>query len=172
MFAAGGGRNYSSATGYTALYLCVCVGRLSGRLTTIVMDSLDYDSADFCVRLDDDLTFGVLLSAVTTRSYVEMRRGGFDVRAVRYEDLVARPLDMCRVVLAFCRLPVSLVELAVAAFDRDSQRNSGAAKSILRHFDEPQLTLRNKAKLNRLLKQFDMPLIGESDILEGTLTCC
>ena len=154
-----------------ALRLACVLGKLSGRLTQLVVDSMGFDGSLFSVRLDDDLTGGVLLSAVTTTSYLEMRRRGFDVSAVRYEDLVARPLDMCRVILEFCRLPVSLAELAVTAFGRDSQRNSIVAKSNIGRFREPRLTARNKAKLNDLLKQFDMPLIGEPGIIEGTLAC-
>lgn len=140
-------------------------------MTKMAVDSMGYDGSDFCVRLDNDLTGGVLLSAVTTKSYLDMRRRGFDVSALRYEDLVARPLDMCRVIMEFCHLPVSLAELAVRAFDVDSQRNSYVARSIIGHFKEPQLTPSNKTKINELLKQLEMPLIGEPGIIEGTLSC-
>ena len=75
------------------------------------------------MRLDNDLMFGVLRSAVRISSYLEVRRRGFDVSAVRYEDLIARPLDMCRVILEYCHLPVTLAELAVKAFDVDSHAN-------------------------------------------------
>ena len=122
-------------------------------------------------RLDSDLTFGVLMAAAATEAYLDARRRGFDVSALRYEDLVARPLDMCHVVLEFCRLPVSLAQLAVTAFDVDSQRNSIVAKSKIGHFKEPQLTPHTRAKLNELLKQYGRPPIGEPDILEGTLCC-
>ena len=78
---------------------------------------------------------------------------------------------MCRLILEFYHLPVSLSELAVKALDVDSQRNSILAKSIIGRFRKPQLTPRNKIKLNELLKQFEVPLIGEPGIIEGTLTC-
>jgi len=90
---------------------------------------------------------------------------------VRYEDLVARPLDLCRVILEFCRLPVSLAELAVKALDRDSQRNSISAKSLIGRMKDPQLTPETKETLNELLKKHGLPLIGEPNIVEGTLTC-
>ena len=108
---------------------------------------------------------------ITTASYLDLRRRGFDVSALRYEDLVARPLDMCRVVLEFCHLPVSLAELGVKAFDVDSQRNSVFAESIIGRFKEPELTAQIKLKLNELLKKFGLPQIGEPGILEGTLSC-
>ena len=153
------------------LRLTCVLGKLSGRLTKIVVDSMGFDGSDFCVRLEDDLTGGVLVSAVTTKSYLDMRRRGLDVSAVRYEDLVARPLDMCRVIMEFCHLPVSLADLAVRAFDVDSQSNSIMAKTVIGRFKEPPLTPRNKPKLNELLKKFELPLIGEPGIIEGTLTC-
>jgi len=151
--------------------LACVLGKLSGRLTKMAIDSIGYDGSDFRVRLDNDLMLSVLMSAMATRHYLDARRRGLDVSAVRYEDLVARPLDMCRVIMEFCRFPVSLAELAITAFDVDSQRNSPLAKSIIGQFKEPQLTPRSKAQLNELLKQFEMPLIGELNIIEGTLTC-
>ena len=153
---------------HTFLRLVYVAGKLSGRLTKMAIETMDYDGSDFCVRLDSDLTYGVLVSAVASRSYLDMRRRGFDVRALRYEDLVAHPLDMCRIILEFCRLPVLLAELAVKALDVDSQKDCIAAKSIIKLIKEPQVTLHTKANLNELLKQFGMPLIGEPGILEGT----
>jgi len=147
------------------------LGRLSGHLTTMMGDSMG-ELGSLVGRFDNELTVGVLLSAVATKAYLDARQRGFDISALRYEDLVARPFDMCCVVLEFCRLPVSLAQLAVTAFDVDSQRNSFAAMSKIGHFKEPQLTPHTKAQLDELLKQFELPLIGEPDIIEGTLVCC
>ena len=115
----------------------------------------------------------VLVSGVATgvASYLDLRRRGFDVSALCYEDLVARPLDMCRIILEFCHLPVSLAELAVKAFDVDSQSNSILTKSVIGDFKEPQLTPQIKARLNEVLNKYGLPLIGEPGILEGTLNC-
>ena len=147
------------------------LGYISGHLTKIIFDSTSYLGSDFRMRLDSGFLLGVLLHSVRTASYLDLRRRGFDVSAVRYEDLFERPLDMCRVILEFCHLPVSLAELAVKAFDVDSQRNSPLAKSVVGHFKEPQLTPQTKTKLNELLKKHGMPLIGEPGIIEGTLSC-
>ena len=143
-------------------------GFLSIRFTE--MTSLD-NSNRLCKRLDSALTVGVLLSALVTSIYMDLRRRGWDVRAVRYEDLVARPLDMCRVVLEFCQLPVSLAELAVRAVDVDSHRNTEIARRVIGQISEPQLTPQRKAKLDEHLKTYGMPCIGEPLIVEGTLNC-
>jgi len=150
--------------------LAYLLGRLSSYMSKQIVDSMGFDGSAFNVRTDTPLTSGALLSAVTTTCYRDLRRRGFDVRALRYEDLVARPHDMCRVILEFCRLPVSLANLAVRAFDVDSQRNCVLARSIIGRFDEPALTPQTKTRLNAMLSKFDMPLIGEAGIIEGTLT--
>jgi len=146
------------------------LGRLSGQLTKLVFESMAYNNPEFYVRMDNDFTFGVLLWALSTATYLDMRRRGIEVRAVRYEDLIARPLDVCRAILEFCHLPVSLAEEAVKALNVDSQRNSVMARSIIAKFKEPELTPEKKEKLNELLKHFGVPMIGDEPIIEGTLT--
>jgi len=152
--------------------LASLLGHISGNLTKMMVDFMGYDGSDYRVRIDNDLTFCALIYAVSTASYLDMRRRGLDVSALRYEDLVARPNDMCRVVLEFCHLPVSLAEHPVKAFDVDSQKNSLIAKSAIGHFKQPQMTLQTVLKLNEVLKKFGLPLIGEPGIIQGTLSCC
>jgi len=162
---------YRTSMVHVSLHVVRLLGQISGTMTKIVMDSMGFDGSDFHMRMDNDLMLGALLYTLTTATYLDMRRRGFDINALRYEDLVARPLDMCRVVLEFCHLPVSLAELGVKAFDVDSHRNSLLAKSVIGHFKEPELTPEIELKLNELLKKFGLPLIGEPGILEGTLSC-
>ena len=162
---------YRMSMVYPSLRLVYVFGRLSAQISMMLLEVRGLNDSDFRVRMDNDLTYGVLQWTQGVKIYLEMRRRGFDVSAVRYEDLVARPLDMCRVILEFCRLPVSLAELAVKALDRDSQGNSSLAKSNVCHLKAPQLTPRTKAKLNELLKRSGVPLIGEPGIVEGTLGC-
>ena len=155
----------------TLMRLAYLLGYFSGHMTKIMVDYMGFDGSDYRVHLNNDLAFGVLMYAVTTASYLDMRRRGFDVTAVRYEDLIVRPLEMCRVVLEFCHLPVSLAEQAARAFDVDSQRNYKLSKSIIGHLKEPQLTPQTRTELNELLSKYGLPLIDESGVLEGTLSC-
>jgi len=162
---------YRSSRVVPMAFLISQVGKLSVRVSKFMLESMGLNGDDYCIRMDNDFTFGVMVSSITTSAYLDFRRRGFDVRAVRYEDLVARPLDMCHVILEFCHLPVSLADLAVRAFDIDSQRSSHLAKSIIGNFKAPEMTPQTRENLNELLKKFDLPLIGEPNILEGTLTC-
>jgi len=151
-------------------HVCRLLGRFPNQMTKIIASWLGMDGLIVCVYLDNDLPYDVLVYAKATSTYLGMRRRGFNVSALRYEDLVARPLDTCRVLMEFCGLPVSLAELGVKAFEVDSQRNSIFAKSRLRHIKDPQLTLEMKAQLNELLRKYGVPWIGAQDILEGTLS--
>jgi len=156
---------------YPSMRLICLLGQFSGTITKVIVDSNGVDGSAFRMRIDNDLIIGIIVHALATSSYLDLRRRGFDVHALHYEDFVAQPRDMCRVILEFCHLPVSLAELAVKAFDVDSQRNSTLAKSIIGHFKEPQLTPEIELKLNVLLKKFGLPLIGKPGILEGTISC-
>ena len=157
------------------LRLHFALSKLSGYFFWMAMNSVNltnlHTKSDMYVRIENDLMIGVLILIMVSSAYVDLRRRGFDIHAVRYEDLVARPLDMCRVILEYCRLPVSLAELAVKAFDADSQRNSPLARSIVKNFKEPEMTPEIKKKLNALLAKCELPLIGELGTIEGTLAC-
>ena len=89
------------------------LGSYPTKMTKVIANWMGMVGSDFSERQNNDLALGVLFYAEAISVYLDARRRGFDVSAVRYEDLVARPLDVCRVILEFCHLPVSLAELAV-----------------------------------------------------------
>jgi len=148
------------------------VNKFSSQAANVVAHLIGLIDTDFSARIENDLMPGLMMAGITTAAYMDMYRRGFYIRALRYEDLVARPLDMCRVILEFCRLPMSLAEQAVIAFDVDSQRNSTLAMSVIGHFKEPEMTPEVTEQLNALLKKYGVPLIGEPGVIEGTLSCC
>jgi len=154
-----------------SLHVLSLLGCSLDQMTKVIASWVGMDGFVVCARPNNDLAPGVLLYAKTTSTYLDLRRRGFDVSALRYEDLVARHLDMCRILMEFCGLPVSLAEHAVKGLDHDSQRNSIFAKSSLAHIKVPQLTPETTAQLNELLIKYGLPLIGEPNILEGTLSC-
>jgi hypothetical protein len=155
---------------FPSIDLGIVLGRLSGAFTEKIFDASGFCGKEYHMRLTDDLTFGVMLSAVTTKAYLDLRRQGFKVSAFRYEDLVARPLECCRILMEYCGLPVSLAELAVKGLDHDSQRNSILSKSRIGNYPEPELTPQSKVWHNELLKKYGLPLIGEDCLIEGTIT--
>jgi len=147
------------------------LGHYFSHVSKAMSDAFGVDRPDLGMRLNHGLMFSVLCRSLAIAKYLEFHRRGLNVNALRYEDLVAQPLEMCRVVLEYCHLPVSLAEMAVKAFHTDSQANSPLAKSAVGNFKEPQLTPEIKTKLNEILKKCGVPLIGEPGIIEGTLSC-
>jgi len=153
------------------LRLMYVIGHYSSHVSKAMSEIGGSDRTNLRMRLDHDLMLGVLVWSLIIARYLEFRRRGLNVNALRYEDLVAQPLEMCRVTLEYCHLPLSLAEMAVKAFDADSQANGPLAKSAIGNFKEPQLTPEIKTKLNEILKKCGVPLIGEPGIIEGTLSC-
>lgn len=124
------------------------------------------------IPLDDDLTFGVLVCAGSMHLYQDARRRRVQVSAVRYEDLVANPTESCRRIIEYCGLPDELVDLAVRAFNVDSQRNTRLSRQSMRKYKEPAMRQETRNMLNeRVLGKLGLPLIGEDCLLDGTITC-
>jgi len=93
---------YRSSLCVPSGYIILQSLKLSPMVTKLMMNSMGLHADNFAISLPDlpgDLVFGTLVAIVTTTLYLKARRSGFDVRAVCYEDLVARPRDMCRVIL-------------------------------------------------------------------------
>ena len=70
------------------------LGYLSGHAMKTIVDSMGLDGSSFCVRLENDLIYGVIVYALPTSAYLDQRRRGFDVSALRYEDLVAEAREV------------------------------------------------------------------------------
>jgi hypothetical protein len=154
---------------WPSLCLAYDLGQLSGSVTAAIVNSMGFPGSEFNYRLENQLTFGIVLNIAVMRTYLKMRQSGLPMKAVRYEELVAKPLETCKCLMEFCGLPLELAEKAVRGLETDSQRNSPLAKAVIGNLPEPELTEESKKQLNRMLKKFDLPLIGEECILEGTL---
>ena len=157
---------------YQAPVLCLAysLGPLTGRVLERFISRFGQDGKQFRIRLNNDFQLGVTLSAVTTMYYLDLRRKGLNVTAIRYEDLVANPVEMCQQILEYCRLPEALVGAAMRGFEVDSQRNSILSRKMIGNCPEPELTECVKNSLNELLMKFPgVPLIGSECIVEGTM---
>jgi len=65
-----------------SLRLASILGYFSSRITKIIVDSMGHDGSDYRTKLDHGLTGGVLLYALTTGCYLDLRRRGVDIRFV------------------------------------------------------------------------------------------
>ena len=156
-----------------SMRIAYILGKLSASVMETAANSMGVNGKDMRQKMSDDLIFGVLLWAVSARTYLDYRAKHEEerssVRALRYEDLIGRPMDACREVLEFCGLPLSLADKAVKGLELDSQRNSNLAKSIVGGIKEPELTDKVRESANVLLRRFGLPDVGTEVILDGSL---
>jgi hypothetical protein len=161
---------YRLTYAWPSICLMYILGKLSGKLTAKVFTSIGYSGKDFNVRLEDDMTFGVLLSAVLMKEYLDFRRKGLDIKAIRYEDLIAKPLECCKLIMEHCELPLSLAEPALEGLKRDSQENTHLSRANIGNLRVPELTPHSKVMLNKMLKKYGLPTLDEECLIEGTLS--
>lgn len=67
---------------------------------------------------------GALLWLKFNAHYVDLVQQGYPILGVRYEDLVAEPYSMLSQIFEFCDLPQEQVDLALDAFESNSQANT------------------------------------------------
>jgi len=162
---------YRLSCAMPSVKLAQLLGRLSPNMCVAVLDWMGYGGNDFNVLIENDLTFGAVCVLAAVKSYLQFRRGGFDIHAVRYEDLVARPLEVCRRLMEVCGLPVSLAEDIVdSGMGSDSQRNTAISRTALGQFQDPDITLEIMESLNKLAVKHGLPPVSETYLLDGSLS--
>jgi len=150
--------------------LAQLMGRLSGSLCARVGDWIGYGADDYNILIENDLTYGAVYVLTSMKAYLEFRRGGFNIKAIRYEDLVERPLETCKRLMEACTLPVALAQDAVSRMHTDSQHQSSMSRAALGRFQEPKLTPDVMESLNRLAADYGLPPFTDECILEGTIS--
>jgi hypothetical protein len=75
--------------------------------------------------------------------------------AVRYEDMIAEPEQIVRILFAYCDLPITQewIALGVKAFERDSQQGSSLARKNLKGDNQNQLTQEHLQEIHQLLAE-------------------
>ena len=144
-------------------------GRLSESMSARLFARIGDIHSDFHVLIENDFTLGAVWALVTIKAYLDFRRRGFDISAIRYEDLVARPHEICRRSMEACGLPVSFADSIDQSMQDDSQKNTIFCKSGLSRFRDPEVTPEIKDSLDRLAAKYGLPPVSEECILEGTL---
>jgi len=98
--------------------------------------------------------------------YLNERSRGVPIRAIRYEDLIAQPEDICSQVFQYCDIDLSHVKLAIEAMGKDSQEGSTISQGQLSTYKM------SADEEKQLLSSLQMhPTIKTTDyILPGTFT--
>jgi len=126
---------------------------------------------DFKVQLSSALTFGVFVWAIHCRKYIDLRqKEGIDIRAIKYEDLVERPVEAARAIFRFCDLPSEFAEKAVRALNKDSQKHSLLSMKSFNKVKKIELSEQDRVVVHAICDQLDLPRIPEPCDLPGTIT--
>ena len=162
---------YRLAYTLPSIWMMYKLGSLSAFFTDKAVESMGLHGGSYRVRLRTNIDFGIIMNCLLMSEYRKFRESGIDVAAVRYEDLIANPRQALTRILEYCHLPVDLVDEGLRGLEVDSQRNSVLAKSVIGNMPAPPNPDReNLDRLNKMLADHNLPLIGEECYLEGTIT--
>jgi hypothetical protein len=135
-------------------------------------DSILQWGQDFAdLRPTDNLSVFIYSWALSVRAYKEMVERGEETGAVLYDDLVARPAENFRRILEYCKLPVDLLNDALAGLKFDSQWNTHISRSKLGQIQESRLNEESVRAANDIMKKMNLPDVQDSVKLERTITC-
>ena len=152
-----------------SIRLAQLLGRLSPSLCAAVLDWMGYGGTDFNVLIENDLSFGAVCALTAMKAYLDFRRRGFDIRAVRYESLIARPVETCGRLVKACGLPASSVQDIIRGMEADSQQKTAISRPVPGRLRDPEMTPEIAESLNNLAARFGLPPVSDECLLEGTL---
>ena len=150
--------------------LAVIVTKIHPRLTEMTFEAMGLPAKDFKIKLPNHLTFSVYLWAIICRKYLDLRRKGYEINAVKYENLVKHPLESTKVIFKYCNLPEELAEKAINALNKDSHRHAPVSMKNMAKANTCQLTGEDKVTTDAICDQMGLPRIPEPCNLEGTIT--
>ncbi len=101
--------------------------------------------------------------------YLRLHRQGIPFLAIRYEDLDTHRQQVIRAIFDYCDLPASKVEVALKAFERDSQQGTPLEGTSQQKSDtEFSMSAEQVARLRTILQKHD--IINTPDfIVPGSL---
>jgi hypothetical protein len=99
--------------------------------------------------------FSMLAWLSGMQKYVELHEAGIPMCAVRYEDMIAEPEQIVRILFEYCDLPTTpeRIALGVKAFERDAQQGSSLARKNLKQDEQNQLTEEHLQEIHQLLAE-------------------
>ena len=131
-----------------------------------------YDPVDskHNLRLTPGYGQGVFLWANVIGMYRRFRKSGIDMAAVKYEDLVKDKESALTRLFMYNGIPARCIKPALRAFNCDSQANSILSMDVLRNTRLPPFTEHDRNEINKICAFYNLPKVGDSCVLEGTLT--
>jgi hypothetical protein len=150
--------------------LTLILTKLHPRLAEMGVEAMGLPAKDFKVRLTSPMVFCAYGWATFCKKYLELRKNGIKIDAVKYEDLVKHPLESMKVIYGYCNLPQDLAEKSIKALSKDSQRHSPLSMKNMSKAKTNELEGEDKVLCDAICDQMGLPRIPEPCVLEGTMT--
>ena len=150
--------------------LTLIVTKIHPRLAEMTVEAMGLPAKDFKIQLPSPITFAVYVWAIICRKYLDLRKNGYEIDAVKYEDLVKHPLESTKAIFEYCNLPEELAEKATKALNKDSQRHSPLSMKNMAKATTLELVGDDKVTADAICDQMGIPRIPEPCTLDGTIT--
>ena len=157
------------ADGVLSIAILQVVGRWSGAITKKLVEGMGLHSENFQIKLESDLHWGTIMWAAAIRQYLDFRKQGINIVAVRFEDLLKDSKCAFRKIFEYCGLPFDAKALEVG-MSKDSQRGSPISHECLKYYKPDEYTGKVKVLAERICDQFDVPRFGEEFRAPETIT--
>lgn len=143
---------------------------LHPKLSELGVEAMGFSPKDFKVSLPNPMTFSIFVWAVFCNRYNLLRRDGFNINAIKYEDLVKNKVSSTKEIFKYTGIPEEWAEKAVKALEKDSQRHSPLSMKNVSSIKNVELTKEHRAVTDPFLDQMGLARVPEECILEGTIT--
>ncbi|XP_064637315.1 uncharacterized protein LOC135493716 [Lineus longissimus] len=118
----------------------------------------------------DFLHYGCLHICWLIYCYLEYQRSGIKIAALKYDDFMKCPHEVCRKLLRHCDIPEKYATDAVKAMQRDSQRGTSFSRQGRNGLKKPAITEELLRKFDGYCRRVGIPLMSESLPLPATIT--
>jgi len=151
---------------------CAFSGTITGKLSQMKMGPHSRFSVQDVVDLCQyPIVAGLLPVAITLSAYREFCNEGMKVVAVRYEDLVADKENTLKAVFEYCNLDMSLLPKALNGFLKDSQAQSGFARTTLRKVKNSPWSDEARKRADEMMERHGLPPMDVPVPCEGVISC-
>ena len=116
------------------------------------------------------LLYGIRYWMMLVAGFVTLRKNGFDIAGVLYDDLMADKKESVEEIFHYCALSKIYVNSAMNAFLIDSQENSRWSRETMKYLQAPPFTPSLITACNKISDILGICHVDENCRLEGVIT--
>ena len=151
------------------LKLIICLNGLSINITRKFTEWLGLPSEPYCIAGKSRILFGANIWCRAMRLFMDYRKSGMTIAALRYEDLVQDTDYGYQKMFKYCGLPYDAAAVKMA-MGRDSQRGTPVSRKRLQRFNVEDFTEEIQMKTDSICDRYGLPHFLNTFITPGTIT--